>query len=141
MEYSIRIGEKKFTFKKVNILCSEMYGEIAGLALSYNGQRTEAEEIDLAYTIAKAEAETAIEKAQARSEQLKASKNLTKDGREMTKEMHRLQYVILAELLDINGYEYDESYWKKNASIEDVNDVIVEAVGGGSKKKVVESST
>ena len=136
----IKIGSKKFKFTKVSILISEMYAELTNLAYGHSDLSDELEQIGLECDIEEAEAENAVDKKRAKLKRTKAIRALKKRSFEITKEVFDKRFEILEELVVLNGYEYDKTLWLKQASVEQVNDILVDAVGTGSKKKEVTST-
>ena len=132
----VKVGKKKFKFDKVSILISEMYAELTNMAYGHADLGDELEQIGLEYEIAVEEAENTIEKKRVKLAHTKNIRELKKRSYEITKEIFDKRFEILSELLELNGYEFDETLWRKNASVELINDILVDAVGTGSKKKV-----
>jgi len=132
----IKVGTKKFKFTKVSILISEMYAELTNMAYGHADLGDELEQIGLEYEIAVEEAESPVEKKRAKLAHTKDIRDLKKRSYEITKEIFDKRFEILAELLDLNGYGFDDMLWRKNASVEQINDIMVDAVGSGSKKKL-----
>lgn len=132
----VEIAKKKFKLDKVSIYISELYSELAGMAYGYHDIEQEINDIGLEYEIKVEECDSILERKKIKLKMSKAIKEATKKGPELTKKIYDKRFEVLKEILELNGYEYEHEFWLKKASVEDVNDILVELVGGGSKKKL-----
>lgn len=58
---------------------------------------------------------------------------------ELTKQISDLRFAIVQELLETNGYDYEERWWKRKTDVDDANDFLLTClqkdVKGNSTKK------
>lgn len=131
-----KIGKKKFKIERVSILVAELYSEVVEMAYGYQDIKNRLEEIDLECQVEIAESDSVLEITKAKLRRLRALAEAKKEGPELTKRIYEKRFEALRELLELNGYKYDEEFWRRDAAVEDVNDILVGAVGGGVKKKL-----
>ena len=141
MTYKKRIGTRDFTFSKVNLLCSEMWMQIAEKLESYGDIPARIEEAGTDFAGELLDAGTSREKIRAKQNYNRKKREIREEAKRDAAEAEKLRFEIIKELLDLNNYEYDDDWWKKNASDDDIDDILLEVVRGKDKKKVTESST
>lgn len=129
----VKVGKKKFNLKDTSIYISEMYADLTHMVYGFNDANDELEEIDLEYQAAIEEGDS---KARAGLKRIRAIREIKKSASELTHAVFQKRFEILEEVLTLNGYDFDRELWEKNADVELVNDILVDLIGGWSKKKV-----
>lgn len=132
----VSVGKKKFKLEKVSIYIGEMYSDLTQLVFDMQDLPTMIEESQLECDLAMEEAETRADKLRAKLAHSKAIRGIRDDAKRIQEEVFEKRFEILEELLKLNGYDFDRDLWEKNADTELVNDILVDLVGTGSKKKV-----
>lgn len=128
----VKVGDKKFKLEKKSIYISELYSELTKMAFDKVDLGAEVDEIDLEY---QSDIEDGMSNAKAGLKRIRAIRHLRSKIDALTGEIFEKRFEVLAEVLDLNGYEFDADLWRKKADVETVNDILVDLVGTGSKKK------
>jgi hypothetical protein len=131
----ITINKKDFTFNKVSIWISEEYNKLMNMAYDSLYLSDETAEITAEYEDKIKNSLDENEKKLFRKKQQIRLKEKVKEARDHTQAMFDKRMEILQELVELNGYDYDDTFWRRKAGVEDINDIMVEVLGKGSKKK------
>jgi hypothetical protein len=136
----VEVGNKKFDITRTSIFISELYGELSMLAYGHSDLIDRINDAGTEYELDVEEAQTKADKLRARLKHSKKIREIKAEGNAITDEIYSKRFDVLKELLELNGYEFDLELWRKNASTEQINDILVEVMGGGSKKKAASST-
>jgi hypothetical protein len=136
----VEVGNKKFDLTKVSIYISELYGELSMLAFGHSDLIDKLNDASTEYELDVEEAQTKADKLRARLKHSKRIREIRAEGDEITKDIYSKRFDVLKELLELNGYDFNLELWRKNSDKEQINDILVELVGGGSKKKAASST-
>lgn len=137
----IEIGKKKFIIDKVSLYISDLY---ACFVRSSNELLTGKADFDAAELECDLELEEAESKADRFRAELKLIKNvraLKKDIDDRTANTLVARNNLLKELVELNGYEWDEALWLKGMSEAQFSCLIDELMGGKKKVDAKASST
>jgi hypothetical protein len=120
------VRDKSFDITFVNNWCREQYQEMLCL-------------IDEITTIP-AQYEEIRNSEKSGKQQLEEMKTLNTRQHEVTRQVSELRFGIIRELMETNGYEFDERWWKRKTDVDDLNDFMLSCMqkdikGNGTKKK------
>lgn len=107
----IDVRDKSFDITFVNNWCREKYQEM----LEYID---EISELPAKYDEIK-------DADKDKSVKLKELKELNTHQHDLTRLITQVRTDIIKELLDTNGYEYDEKFWKRKTDVDDLNDFML----------------
>ena len=133
---SIEIKGKEYKIEEVSMYISELYSEMVNMSYAQSDIMDKLEEIDLEYQIASEEL-SGIELKKKKLEYIKRIRELKTEARDNIKKIADKRLECLRELLELNGYSFDEKLWTRTAGVEAVNDFILQAISGDDKKKEV----
>ena len=133
---SIKIKGKEYKIEEVSMYISELYSEMVNMSYAQSDIMDRLEEIDLEYQIAIEEL-SGIELKKKKLEYIKRIRELKTEARDNIKKIADKRLECLRELLELNGYSFDEKLWTRTAGVEAVNDFILQAISGDDKKKEI----
>lgn len=129
----VQIGNKKFKIKAVSLYISDLY--IDFIRARNEGMTVEAEfeEARIECEIETAEAETKADKLRAELKLFRRARDIKKSSVDYASTALIKRNEIIKELVELNGYEWDESLWLKGFSESQFSDLVDELLGGKKK--------
>lgn len=120
------VRDKSFDITFVNNWCREQYQEMLCI-------------VDEITTIP-AQYEEIRNSEKSGKQQLEEMKALNTRQHELTRKVSEIRFAIIRELMETNGYEFDERWWKRKTDVDDLNDFMLSCMqkdvkGGSTKKK------
>ena len=129
----VTVRKKEFNIELVSNYVHKLYSELTEASFELSETSNELQEVGIKHIqdIKGVKDKDEIKRMNEEFNSIVVQEN--KRIKDLTKEIISKRWLIIKELIEVNGYEYDAEWWDRRTSVDDLNNFMLECMGNDKK--------